>query len=265
MSVDELMQFEAVTPAQREGVQRWQRRARLRRWLAALVAAALLAGLGTLFYVANRDSGRSALPRFASAEVPDYGTIVFDAYVSQNKAATLMTVTTNREASVIDIVTRSDATGLQPVEVITDGRTQYVNEAPESNGEWVRADLDVPAWEKVRAGYTLHTFETWIPEFVRRFTTVLNKGPDTVAGRDVTRYELALDVNGARGADPAAYAVWELPLDASVEGARYRVVLWVDDAGVVWKRESWGEETTDRYSLEVTAISPEAFVPAVEI
>ena len=264
MSTDELVQFEAATPAQRAGVERWKRRARHKRWLAALVAAVMLAGLGWLFYVSNRDTG-SVLPRFTSAEVPDYGTIVFEAYVSQNRAATLMTVTTDHEVSVVDIVTRSDARGLQPLEVITDGRTQYINEAPDSNGEWVRADLDVPAWEQVRALYTLHTFDTWIPEFMRPFTHILSKGPDTVAGRKVTRYELALNVSGAREYDPAAFAAWELPIVTAVDEGFYRVVLWVDDAGVVWKRESWGENTTDRFGLEVTSISPEPFVPAVQI
>jgi hypothetical protein len=198
------------------------------------------------------------LPRFDVAP-PAYGTAQF-VFEYTGTDATRYQLLANGDASVL-YFTNLDTTGALAgmlAAATQDGTfTLYPGESVWS----LSSSIDWTGWQLERQLGRVLTFANVVPDELRRFVTVAETRSTQLAGRDVTFYELLIKTDDAAQDEPDAYDDY-LFNDGTTASAGIRVAVFVDEAGVVWQLETWGDAApSDRLVVTLQSFAPTEFTP----
>jgi hypothetical protein len=194
---------------------------------AVVVVSLLTGGFSRLL----RSSSSDGLPKYAGFR-PVYGTAFFTLDETIGTSLSKATVTTDAVGKVIHIVFSADSTTAS-VDMITDGATAYTW-SPESNG-WVHDNFTAPeAFDAVVKMTRVSIFDDWVPEVARQYVDVFSKGDRLLDGQPVTRYELHINLDDFKRAQPQAFASWSAGWGKyGADAGILRLVLSVDKTGTV--------------------------------
>ena len=90
----------------------------------------------------------------------------------------------------------------------------------------------------------LSTWNNTVPPAIRDHVDVVSSKKTEVDGHAVTEHELIIAAQDFQKDDPTAYSLWAAHVPAATDPAPaglVRLILWVDDAGVVWKMSSYAD------------------------
>jgi hypothetical protein len=225
----------------------------------AIVLSVLAAIGGAGYYFVKGFREARELPTFSGIR-PTYGTVSLALDGVSQGEVTDMTLTTGGDGAVIHM-TSSAQSSVPSIELITDGSTVFVR-APDTP-DWVHDNYrDIEAFRGVQAMARVAIFDDYIPSAARPFVELRSKKKSDLNGRALTRYDLRIDERAFKRESPFAYQTWSemYGSDESGPGAS-RLVLSVDDTGVVWQMESWSDVVEDHSTLTLVAYSIDPFVP----
>lgn len=229
--------------------------------LRLLIVMLLLGGVGaSALYIAKgfTEAGADALPTFDSAPLA-FGTITVDI----EEAGTMkMRLTSNATVSNVHVIYLPDSKTTPQLQVLMNGQGRFVM-LPESPTWMLEDRLGSTALAGAFDSLLAPTFAAYIPDAVRDYTQLVSRDAAVVGGRNVQRYELLVASKRLRAERPTEYDAWMLAVEpdellVDVE----RVVLYLDDAGTVWKYETWGDTApSEIWSVTLVSFSVEEFLP----
>jgi hypothetical protein len=225
--------------------------------LACVGGLILVSAIGGAVNMANGTT--EELPTFVGFR-PVYGTSVFAMNETYQGSTSKVTVTSGSDTDVIHMEF-SDDSSTPSVDIITDGATAYVHTP--ASGQWVHDNFSAgDAFGVIAAMTKVSTFDDWVPDAMRPFVEVTSKSDRVLDGKTLQRYELVVHESDMKTANPVAYKAWTDRTGTAREAAdNTRLVLWVDDDGVVWQLETWSDLSGDRSSYKLVSMSDDDFVP----
>lgn len=248
--------------------------ARRRKWslgrIVGLVVAAVIVVAVAVGVVAvwrndslHTDGSTTAeLPRFPGPR-PVYGTATVDITIEGVAEPFRMTMVSDSTNTVLYAAYVPESPTYAGYQMLAnDGATFAM--APGDTTWTLVENGDEVTFGTIKPGIGVKTFDDWIPELLRSYTSVASDSTELLDGRSVRRLELIVSSAKFRTDHPAEYAGWigSDPEFGPDSPPLSRLVLSVDEQGIVRKMETWANvDDTARLTIALTSYVDEAFAP----
>lgn len=233
--------------------------------IAAVVVAAVAVAVVAVWRADDLTSDTPAtdeLPRFDGPR-PIYGTATVDITLEGLAEAFRMTMVSDSTNSVLYAAYVPESPTYAGYQMLANDAATFAMAPGDSTWTLVE-NGDELAFGPLKPVIGVTTFADWIPEVVRSYTSVASDSTELLDGRSVRRLELIVSSAKLRTDHPAEYAGWigSDPEFGPDSPPLSRLVLSVDDQGIVRKMETWANVgDTARLTIALTSYVDEAFAP----
>ena len=228
------------------------------RLLRLVVVAGVLGVVGLFGY--RYFAGQYDVPTFAEP-APHYSSVSLTIASQGGNGEGGFTVRSDGSADVIDMELAPGTGDGSVVEVITDGQTAFVQG---SGGAWAYGAYDDSegAFESLAAITRVYTWNIVVPRALNDYVEVVSKETVTLNGLDLTKYELSIRARDFERDHPAAFDEWSSAIAMDAPPEQGRLLLWVDEHGVIWQMSSYGDDDPSAVTtVTMNSYSTDPFVP----